>query len=339
MSDRTAALNGTQKAALVLMQMSQDRAAEVMRQFTESEAEEITAEIVRLRRVDVETAEAALTEFHERALSGRRQARGGRDVAAGLLEASFGSERAAGLLDRLTSTMAGNPFEFLEAAEPTQVSTLLDGELPETIALVLAHLPAPHASAVLTRVDPELRADVAQSIATMGSASPDAVAVVADTLRHRARAIVVPRENLDVVGGVQPLVDIINRADAATERELLAALDARDPALADEVRSRMLTFADIVRLESRDVQQVLRGIDAAVLAVALKGAAEQVVQAVRGNMSERNRELLDEEISMLGPVRKAEVDDARGAVVRAIRELEATGAITVQRGDEDEYVA
>jgi flagellar motor switch protein FliG len=289
--------------------------------------------------VDADVAGKALSEFHTMALEGRVRARGGRDFAVELLEASFGAEKAAGVMSRLASSMAGKAFEFLDAAEPGQVLTLLDGELPQTIALVLAHLRPEHASAVIAGLEDSLRIDVAQSIATMGSATPEAVRVVADTMKQRAGAVVAPRGPIEVVGGVQPLVDIINRADVAVERALLEALEQRDPELAEEVRSRMLTFADIVKLEARDVQQVLHGIDPTVLALAMKGSSEAVIETIRKNLSERNREFLDEEVRTMGPVRVSQVEDARAEVVKSIRELEAKGSIRVQRnGDEDEYV-
>jgi flagellar motor switch protein FliG len=332
------ALTGAQKVAVVLMNMDQQRAAQVMKQFSDEEADEITAEILRLRRVDPGIAEKALSEFHDLATRGAVTTRGGRDIAVGLLEASFGAERATGVLNRVASNLAGKQFEFLDAVEPAQVQMLLAGELPQTSALVLAHLRADHASRVLAGLDDTARTEVAHAIATMGSPSPDAVRVVAETLKQRASAVVSSRAASDAVGGVQPLVDIINRSDAATEKALLEALEQRDPQLAEEVRSRMLTFDDIVRLESRDVQQVLRGVDAAVLAVAMKGASEAVSEVITTNLSERNREILEDEVRILGPVRGSQVEDARAEIVRAIRDLEATGAITVQRGDEDAYV-
>lgn len=338
MADVKEELTGTQKVAVVLMNMHHERAAQVMKQFSEAEADEITAEIVRLRRVDSEVAGKALAEFHDIAVQGRTGARGGRDFAVELLEASFGSEKAAGVMSRLASSMAGKAFEFLDAAEPGQVLTLLDGEMPQTIALVLAHLRPEHASAVMAGLDEHLRTDVAQSIATMGTATPEAVRVVAETLKLRAGAVVAPHGPIEVVGGVQPLVDIINRADMATERALLEGLDLRDPELAEEVRSRMLTFADIVKLDARDVQQVLHGIDPTVLALAMKGSSESVVETIRKNLSERNREFLDEEVKTMGPARVSQVEDARAEIVKAIRELEAKGAIKIQRGEEDEYV-
>ncbi|ANF32125.1 flagellar motor switch protein FliG [Leifsonia xyli] len=333
-----ATLTGAQKVAVVLMNMDQQRAAQVMKQFSDEEADEITAEILRLRRVDPTVAEKALNEFHDLATRGATTTRGGRDIAVGLLEASFGAERATGVLNRVASNLAGKQFEFLDAVEPAQVQMLLSGELPQTCALVLAHLRSDHASRILAGLPEGTRTEVAHAIATMGSPSPDAVRVVAETLKQRASAVVSSRTASDAVGGVQPLVDIINRSDAATEKALLEALEQRDPQLAEEVRSRMLTFDDLVRLESRDVQQVLRGVDAAVLAVAMKGATEAVTEVITMNLSERNREILEDEVRILGPVRVSQVEDARAEIVRSIRDLEATGAITVQRGDEDAYV-
>ncbi|MFU8947265.1 flagellar motor switch protein FliG [Mycetocola zhadangensis] len=338
MTNATAELTGTQKVAVVLMNMEQQQAALVMQQFTDTEAEEITAEIVRMRRVESHVAEQALTEFHELTLEDRLNSRGGSDVAAGLLEASFGSERATGVMNRVTASMAGRSFEFLNTAEPSQIVTLLEGELPQTIALVLAHLRPGLASAALAGLTDSLRTDVAECIAAMGPATPEAVRIVAGALRLRSGGLVAARSATDVVGGVRPLLDIINQSDVATERALLAGLEERDPALAEEIRALMLTFADIVKLEERDVQLVLRGVDPANLALAMKGAAAPVIETIRSNLSERNRELLDDEIANLGPVRMSQVDDARAAIVRSIRDMEADGRIVLTRGDEDQYV-
>lgn len=330
-------LTGMQKAAIILMQMNQEKAALVMQQFSEYEAHEIASEIVRLRRVDAGVAESVLTEFHDLTLSGKRHAHGGKGFAAGLLEASFGAEVAAGVMNRLASTMAGKSFEFLDAAEPGQIIAMVDGELPQTVALVLAHLRPSVASAVMAGLSDAARTDVAQCIATMGSATPEAVAAVADTLKARAGAVVAP-DHVDSVGGIQPLVEIINRSDVSTEKAVLDGLQERDPELAEEVRSRMLTFSDIVKLERRDVQRILRGVNVSVLALAMKGASGPVLEMIHANVSERNREILESEINSLGPVRASQVEEARAEIVRSIRELEAEGTITVRRGDEDAFV-
>jgi flagellar motor switch protein FliG len=339
MTEVALTLSGTQKVAVVLMNMDQARAAAVMKQFNETEAEEIAAEIIRLRRVDTIVSERTILEFHDLVTKGGRTSHGGRDFAAGLLEASFGAEKAAGVMNRVASSMAGKAFEFLDTAETGQLLTLLDGELPQTVALVLAHLRPDHASPVFAALDDRLRTDVAKAIATMGTATPEAVRVVADTLKGRASTVVTARDTVEIVGGVQAVVDLINRADVSTERSVLDGLDGLDPSLAEEVRSRMLTFADLVKFDRKDVQQVLRGIDSSILAVAMKGSGEALVEVIRANISERNREILEDEIASLGPVKMTQVEEARAEVVRAIRNLEAEGVITLQRGEEEEYVA
>lgn len=332
------ALNGTQTAAIVMMNLDRALAIEVMKHLTEPEAEGIAAEIIRLHSLDAETTARALSDFHRIVQGHLPPARGGRDIAAGLLEASFGTDRAAGVLTKVSSAMTGSSFDFLIAVEPAQIASAVDGELPQTIALVLAHLPVDRAASVLAELSDPVRTDVAHAIATMGTASQDAVAIVAEALRARSGAFAT-RDAPEVLGGVQPLVDIINRSDAAVEKALLANLEALDSDLAEDIRSRMFTFADIVVLDDRDTQRVLRGIEVRTLALALKGAPPAVAAIIRRNMSERNRETLDEEAQALGPVRVSQAEEARAEIVRTIRALEATGDIRVQRADEDEYVS
>lgn len=333
-------LNGIQKAAALLMQLSQSSAAAIFAHLSEAEAEAVASEIVKMRRVHADVADAVVNEFHELVVSGRHAALGGRDYAAGLLVASFGAERAERVMNRLSTQIAGEPFEFLDDAEPGQLVSLLDGEMPATIALVLAHMRPDRASAALAGLPGEVRTDVAQAIATMGSATPEFVGILAKTLKQRALTVVGPRDKMAVIGGIQPLVDILNRSDAVTERALLDELTERDPVLAEEVRSRMLTFMDLVKLDSQDVQKVLRGKEASTLALAMKGAPATVQDAIRKNISERNGVLLGAEIEALGPVRASDVEQARADIGRIIRELEEAGEIAVHRGDsdEDDYV-
>lgn len=331
-------LTGTQKVAVVLMNMDHEQAASVLSQFSEAEAEDIAAAIVTLRSVDADLTEKAMSDFHSTVTLGRLGARGGSEFASGLLESSFGAERAAGVMSRVSRSMAGKSFEFLESAEPHQVVALLDGEMPQTVALVVAHLKPALASSVLAGLPDSSRVLVAERIATMSNATPDAIAIVSASLKSRSAAVVATRKTSEVVGGIQPLVDIINRANAATERAILDGLDARDPKLAEEIRSRLLTFADIVRLQPRDIQLVLRAVDIPVLAIAIKGSSETVQQAIRENLSERNRELLADEVGVVGSVRMSQVEDARAEVVGAIRELEAAGSLTLHRDDGDDLL-
>nr|WP_274636007.1 flagellar motor switch protein FliG [Microbacterium bovistercoris] len=331
-------LTGRQTAAVVVLNLDGAHAVEVMKHLSESEAEALAAEIVAMRQLDAETTARALGEFHRLASGHLPPGRGGRDIAARLLEASLGSERAASVLGRVTATKASAAFDFLAAAAPAELATLLDGELPQTVALVLAHLPAEQAATVLAALPDPARTDVAQSIATMGTATQEAIAIVSDALRART-GVFATRETPEMLGGVEPLVEIINSSDATTEKALLASIEARDSALAEDIRSRMFTFADIVRLEDRDAQRVLRGIDIRALALALKGAQPAIVELIRGNVSERNREVLDDETRALGPVRMSQVEEARAEIVRTIRALESSGDIMVRRSDEDEYVS
>ncbi len=332
-----ATLTGTQKAAMVLLQLGRDRAARVMAQLDVAEIEELTAEILRLEHVDQAVADEVLDEFYEISLSGPGVG-GGLGYAQHLLEASIGRDQAAGMIDRLQSSMAGQRFDFLQNADARQVLSLISGEHPQTIALVLAHLRPDHASAILAGLAGDLQAEVAHRIALMERASPDVVAVVADSLRRNASTVLTPQE-LSAVGGVQPLVEIINRADPMTEKLILEGLQERDEALAEEVRSRMFVFGDIVLLEDRAMQLVLRQVETGELSVALKGVGDEVRAKILRNLSERARENLLEEVELLGPVRLSQVEDARASIVQVIRRLEEGGQIVIRREGEDEYVA
>ena len=333
----TVALPGPQKAAMLLVQLGRDRAARVMQSLDDAEIEELTAQILRLDRVDQSLADAVLEEFYDASVVGSGVG-GGLGLAQQLLEASLGAERAADVMERLQVHLVGQPFEFLQQADARQVVSLLSGEHPQAIALVLAHLRPDHASAILAGLEPTLQGEVAHRIALMERASPDVVAVVAEQLQRKASAVLAPRE-LAAVGGVQPLVEIINRADPTTEKAILEGLASRDESLAEEVRSRMFVFNDIVLLEDRAMQMVLRQVETAELSLALKGVTDPVRDTVLRNLSERARENLVEEIEMLGPVRLSQVEEARAGIVQTIRKLEESGQIVIRREGEDEYVA
>ena len=335
-----AVLTGSQKAALLLLQLGRDRAARVLQQLDEFEIEELTAEIVRLEHVDQQLADEVVDEFWSAITLGGGVGGigGGSALAEKLLVASLGQDRATEMMGRLEAVLAGQPFDFLQQVDARQVVSLLSGEHPQTVALVLAHLRPEHASLVLAGLPPEDQAEIAHRIALMERASPDLVQVVAESLQRKASAVLAPRE-LANIGGVQPLVEIINRADPATEKAILEGLAERDEELAEEIRSRMFVFADVVLLEDRAMQLVLRQVETATLALALKGSPDAVRDVVMRNVSERARENLVEEIELLGPVRLSQVEDARASIVQVIRRLEESGQITIRRDGEDEYIA
>ena len=336
MTSRLSGFSGSQKAALVIMQLGRERAAEVLRRLDEDVAEELAQQIARLNTIDDAVAEAAILEFHARAATAGTPTRGGREAAENLLQATFGEEKAKGLLGRLASSMAGRPFEFLDAADPGAIAALVADEMPPTIALLLIHLSSRTASGVLSKLDPAVRVEVAQAISGAGAADADVVALLADTLRQLVRASGAIPDKDEITGGVQPLVDILKTADPATERAVLADLEARDPELAEEVRSWMFSFEDLAKLDARDVQQALRGLDPAQLALAIKGAPAELVEIIMSNMSERNREAVETERGYLGAVRRSQVEEARAAIVSAVRGMEADGTIVIRRESSDE---
>ncbi|HSF26498.1 MAG TPA: flagellar motor switch protein FliG [Actinomycetes bacterium] len=335
MSTKTAELSGVRKAAVLLVQMGRERAAKILAEMRENEVEELTAEIVRLRDVDPDVADEVVEEFHHLVSARRYAGQGGLAFAQELLEASVGGDRAQELIARLTAAMSEVPFHFLHRADPRQILSFVQDEHPQTIALVLAHLRAEQSSMILSGLAPELQADIAHRIAVMDRTSPEIIRQVESMLERKLSSVLTPSD-LAAVGGLEPLVQIINRADRATERLILEGLEGRDPELAEEIRSRMFMFEDIVTLDDRAVQLVLRQVESADLATALKGVREDVRDKVMRNLSERAVENLVEEIDMLGPVRLRTVEEAQVKVVQVIRSLEETGQIAVRRGGDDD---
>ena len=331
-------LAGLRKAAILLIQMGKDEAAKVLSHMKETEVEEITAEIVRLGAVETDVADQVLTEFHDMATAHRYAGQGGMDFARDVLEASLGRDRASEVVARLNTTFMDVPFGFLSQAEPRQLLSFLQDEHPQTIALVLAHMSAIQASQILSGLTPELQADVAHRIAMMDRTSPDIIRQVEATLERKLSSVLQPSA-LSSVGGVEPLVEIINRADRATERLILEGLAGRSPELAEEIRSKMFMFEDITSLDDRSIQLVLRQVETNDLATALKGVREDVRQKAMRNLSERAAENLADEIEMLGPVRLRTVEESQAKIVLAIRTLEESGQIVIRRGDDDEFVA
>ncbi|MDO5672856.1 MAG: flagellar motor switch protein FliG [Actinomycetaceae bacterium] len=333
-------LTGTQKAALLLIQIGRDRASKVMAEMSDHEVEELSAEIVRMGTVPQDLGREIIEEFYEDNFltSNFPTGHGGLEYAQRVLEASFGAEKAAEIVARLETMLQGQPFDFLQHADPREVVTLVSGEHPQTIALVLAHLRPDHAARVMAGLPPKLQAEAAHRIALMERANPEMVMLVAENLQRKASSVI-NHDEMQQVGGLEPLVEIINRADPGTEKMILTGLEERDEALADEVRSHMFVFEDITLLEDRAIQMVLRQIDGSLLAMALKGTGEDLRGRIMRNLSERARQNVMEEVDMLGSVRMSQVQEARAEIVQLIRKLEESGQIVIRREGEDEYVA
>lgn len=335
--ETTSEMTGLQKAAILLVQLGREESAKLLSQLQDTEVEELSTEIARLGMVDPDAAGEIVTEFHAMIKSQQRGGQGGLEFARDLLNASLGEERASEFMERLAAVVTDVPFSFLGNADPRQVVSFLQNEHPQTIALVLVHVPAGLASAILSALGPEGSADVAHRIAVMDRTAPDIIRQVEASLARKLSTVLQPSE-MSVVGGVQPLVDIINRSDRVTERLIMEGLERRSPEIADEIRRRLFMFEDVVLLTDKAIQLVLRQIDANDLATALKGVSEAVRAKVTDNLSERARENLLEEIELLGPVRMRVVEEAQAKIVTVIRSLEDSGQIEIQRGDDDEFV-
>jgi flagellar motor switch protein FliG len=327
-------LTGAQKAAIVLLKLGRDRSAKIMKLLGEREVTQVTAEIVQAQSVKREEADASLLEFATILKANDQLATGGVERARDLLEASLGHERAAEILDNLRVSMAKAPFEFLRKTDARQVLNFLSGEHPQTVALVLAHMPPEQSSIVLGGLDEETQRDVSVRIARLEPTSPEVIAQMESVLERRFGATM-HQSNVSRADGVQTLIDILNRSDRATERSIFEGLEAEEEELAEHVRSRMFVFEDIVSLDDRAVQLILRQVDTKELATALKGVKPEVKGKISQNMSERAAQNLEEEIALLGPVRMKTVEEAQGVIVRAIRALEESGQIVITRGGEE----
>jgi flagellar motor switch protein FliG len=328
---------GLRKAAILLVQLGRDQAAKVLAKLPEPVVEELTAEIVRMRDVSWEDAEAVVGEAHTALLSDAVAGRGGMELAKQLLARSVGAERAEEIMDRLGATLADMPFEAMRRADARQLITFLADEHPQTIALVLAHLGPAQSAIVLSGFPQKLQADVAHRIARMEQASPDVIRLVERELDRRMSTVLGPQE-LSAVGGVPPLVAIINRADRSTERMILEGLEQVSVELAEQVRAQMFIFEDITTLDDSAIQLVLRNVESNDLALALKGTSALVREKIMKNLSTRAAENLAEEIELLGPRRISEVEEAQVKVVSEIRALEQAGKLVITRGGDDAFV-
>lgn len=333
-ADAVRHLTGPQKSAILLMSMGTEKAAVVLREMREAEITEIMAEVARLQDVSPEVVDAVLEEFDLTARARRHLATGGVEVARELLEASLGHEKTEEIFERLSVAFISAPFEFIRRIDPRMVLSFIRDEHPQTIALVLAHMNPDSAAMVLSGLAEDTQRDVAVRVATMDRTSPDIIAAVEHALERRLSSVA-QQSDLSSAGGVSSLVDLLNRSDRATERLIFEGLDDHDSALADEVRSRMFVFEDIISLDDRSIQQILRRVESKDLALALKGVRDEVRQKVLSNMSSRARETLEEDIVILGAVRLTAVEEAQGSVVRIIRELEDAGEIVLVRSTEE----
>lgn len=329
-------MTGVRKAAVLLMSLPSREASMILRNLRRSEVDAITLEIANLKRVDRETQEAVITEFYQLSRAQEEIAEGGLEAARDLLEKAFDSQRAQEILHRLTNFLQRRPFEVLRKADASQILAFVQNEHPQTIAVLLAYMEPLQASRVLSGLAPELQSEVARRIAQMGRIAPEIVKEIEALVERRLSTVAT--EDIAGVGGVSTIVPILNNADRTSERAILDRLEQVDPELADEIRSRMFVFENIVQLEDRAIQKVLRRVDSKTLALALKGTPPEVSEKIFKNLSQKAVELLKDDIEVLGPVRIREVEQAQREIIGTIRLLEDQGEVVLSRGEEDDYV-
>lgn len=326
---------GMRKAAILLVSLGPEVAAEIFRHLSDDQIEKLTIEMARLGDVDGDEHDAVQYELLESAYQKGWVSSGGAAYAREVLELALGEERASEILGRLSAMIEQSPFEFLRSTPGDQIYAFLRGEHPQTIALVLANLPRTDLAAEVMQHMPEAeQAEVAMRIAAMSQTSPEVVKDVAQVMRSRVQLVV--QQDFAAAGGVQTLAEILNSADRATERNILDRLQEEDQALADEIRSLLFTFEDIVQLDDRSMQLVLKQVDVKELSLALRGASSEVKERVFRNMSERGAQMLREEMEFQPPQRKRVVEEAQVRIVGVVRKLEEAGAIVLSRGGGDD---
>lgn len=333
-------LTGKQKAAALLACLGSRAASRVLGVMTEEEIEQLTLDLSTMSSVDPEVRIAVFDEFHQMAVANQYVTQGGIDYARDLLETTFGSERAIEILSRLQSSLQEVPFEFLKKADPAQICGFIQDEHPQTIALILAHLSSEISAIILSGLPQTVQAEVVIRIATMDRTPPEIVREVERVLERKMASMF--SQGFTFAGGIKDVAEILNRIERGSEKSIMAELEERDPELADEISRLMFTFDDLVYVDDSGIQKALREIDTKELALALKSTTAEVKDKIMRNMSERSREIIDEEIEFMGPVRLKNVEESQQKIVAVIRRLEESGDLIIEgrgSGAEDEIIA
>ncbi len=329
-------LDGIQKAAILLITIGPEKASTVFKHLKEDEIEQLTLEIANTRSVSPAQKEAVLEEFYEVCLAQQYIAEGGIGYAKDLLQKALGDDKAAQVLGKLTASLQVRPFEFIRKTEASQILNFIQDEHPQTIALILSYLSSQQAAAIISALTPDKQTDVAKRIAMMDRTSPDVIKEVENILEQKLSSLV--SQDYTIVGGVDSVVEVLNTVDRGTEKHIMENLEIEEPELADEIRKKMFVFEDILMLDDRSIQRVLREVENSELAVALKNANEEVQNVIFNNMSSRLADMIREDMEYMGPVRLKDVEEAQQKIVNVIRKLEDSAEIVISRGGGDEII-
>jgi len=329
-------LTGRQKAAVFLVSLGSDVSSEIFKHLREDEIEQLTFEIARLDKIEPDDKDKVLQEFQEMMMAQEFITQGGIDYARDILERALGTQKAIDIVNRLTSSLQVRPFDFIRRTDPSHLLNFIQGEHPQTIALILAYLDPQKSAQILAELPHNVQADVARRIAEMKRTSPDVLREVERVLERKLSTLA--SEDFTQAGGIDTVVEILNNVDRGTEKIIIEALEEEDPELAEEIKKRMFVFEDIVLLDDRSIQKVLREVDTQELAKALKGVDNEVQEKIFRNMSKRAASLLSEDMDFMGPIRLRDVEEAQQKIVNIIRKLEDAGEIVVARTGEEELV-
>lgn len=324
---------GKEKVAILLIALGPQYSAEIFKHLNEDEIEELTLQIANMRLVSPEEKQIVIEEFYQICLAQEYISEGGINYAKDVLERALGSDKAVDIINKLTSSLHVRPFEFIRKADPGQLLNYIQNEHPQTIALILSYLSPPQAAQVLSGLPLEKQSNVTKRIALMDRTSPEVIKEIENILESKFSNILA--QDYATTGGVQVVVDILNAVDRGTEKHIMEDLDIKDAELSEEIRKRMFVFEDIITLDNRSIQRMIREIDNSQWAIALKGASEEVKEIIFSNMSKRLVEMLKEDIEFMGPVRIRDIEDAQQNIVNVIRKLEEDGEIITPRGGDE----
>ncbi len=329
-------LSGRQKAAIFMISLGAERSSDVMKHLKDEEVEALTFEIARLDHIDPVQKELVLKEFHELMVAQDFILNGGIDFAREILERSLGSQKAMDIINRLTSSLQVKPFDFVRRTDPQHLVNFLQSEHPQTIALVLAYLEPKKAADVLKDLPVEIQSEVAKRIAKMDRTTPEVLREVERVLERKLSSLA--SEDFSSAGGIDAIVEVLNLADRSTEKTIIERLEEEDPELAEEIKKRMFVFEDIVLLDDKSIQRVLRDVETSDLGKALKSVDDEVKEKIFRNMSKRAVSLMKEDMEFMGPTRLSDVEESQQKVVNVIRKLEEDGEVVIARSGEDEMV-
>lgn len=331
-------ITGRQKAAILIIAIGTDSASQIFKHLKDKDVERLAVEIANLKDVPSAIMEAVIEEFYQMIMAQEYITQGGIEYAKGVLEKALGPRKAHEIVAKVESAIHVSGFTLLKAVDPNQLLNFIQHEHPQTISLILANLEPQQTASILADLPPELQAEVAYRVATMGKISPDLLSDIEGVLETQVETIF--GQDLSAAGGAKAVAEILNMASRSTEKTILADLEKRNPELATEIKNLMFTFDDVVLLDDRSIQRVLREIETKDLSLSLKVANDELKDAIFRNMSERAANLIKEELEFMGPVRLKDVEEAQMKIVEVVRTLEEDGEIVITgRGGEEEIVA